>query len=62
MGAFEMVSADFDLDGHVNMVDMAAFTANWSANPCAEPDWFGRADLMLDGVVGLEDMLILMGD
>ena len=62
MGAFEMVSADFNLDGYVNMVDMAVFTANWPADQCAEPDWCGRADLMLDGVVGLDDMLMLLGD
>jgi len=62
MGAFEMVSADFDLDGCVNMVDMGVFIANWPSAGCAEPDWCGRADLLLDGVVGLDDMLILIGD
>ncbi len=62
MGAFEMVSADSNLDGYVNMADMGVFIANWHGEQCAEPDWCGRADLMLEGVVGLDDMLILMGD
>lgn len=55
MGAFEMVSADFDRSGSVNMVDMGTLTANWSTGQCSDPDWCAGADLTLDGIVNILD-------
>ncbi|MCI0499062.1 MAG: Ig-like domain-containing protein [Planctomycetales bacterium] len=49
------VAADLNRDYEVNFDDLAQLCANWLSENCTQPDDCGRADLVDDGRVDLQD-------